>query len=120
MERVVESVLASALSKLRAAGKVPESFAGPIAIERPRREEFGDYGCALPLALAKAARRPPAECGRDLIAAMELPEGVFDDVNFAPPGYVNFKVRPAAWFRQLRAIAEAPGRDGVNDAGRGE
>ena len=120
MERVVESVVGAALRRMKAAGKVPESFAGAVAVERPRREEFGDFGCAIPLALAKATRRPPAECGRDLIAAMELPDGVFDFVNFAPPGYVNFKVRPAAWFGQLRAISEAPLQYGDNDVGQGE
>jgi arginyl-tRNA synthetase len=48
------------------------------------------------------------------MAALSLPEGLFVDVNFAPPGYVNFKVNPVAWFERLRDATVLP------DTGRGE
>ena len=37
---------------------------------------------------------------------MTLPEDLFESVAFAPPGYVNFKVRPTAWFARLPRAEE--------------
>ncbi len=108
MEAIIEQVLSKALESLKSQGKAPVDFTGPIAIERPKRPEFGDFGCALPLALARASKRPPADCARDLIAALEPPEGLFDEIAFAPPGYVNFRVRPSAWFAQLDRLFAIP------------
>lgn len=108
MESTVERVVAGALRRLKDEGKVPAEAVLPVAIERPKREEFGDFGCALPLAMAKATKRPPAVCANDLIAAMEVPEDLFEAVTFAPPGYVNFKVRPTAWFARLPRAEEIP------------
>lgn len=114
MEAIVERVLTEAMERLRAEGKVPAEVRLQAVIERPKREEFGDFGCALPLALAKATRRNPAECGRELMAAIQAPEGLFDAVTFAPPGYLNFKVSASAWFDRMRDVTTLP------DVGGGE
>jgi arginyl-tRNA synthetase len=108
METIVERVLSEAMEQLRAAGKVPQDLRLPIVIERPKREEFGDFGCALPLALAKATRRNPMECGKELMAAIQAPDGLFEAVTFAPPGYLNFKVATAAWFDRMKDVTTLP------------
>jgi len=108
MEALVEQVLSKALETLKSQGKAPADFTGPVVIERPKRPEFGDFGCALPLAMARAAKRPPAECARDLIGAIDAPAGLFEEVAFAPPGYVNFRIRPSAWFARLDHLARIP------------
>jgi len=114
MEAIVERVLTQAMERLQAAGKVPAELRLPVVIERPKREEFGDFGCALPLALAKATRRNPMECGKELMAAIEAPEGLFEAVTFAPPGYLNFKVAPAAWFQRMKDVTTIPA-DGAGE-----
>jgi arginyl-tRNA synthetase len=108
MEAIVERVLFEAMERLRADGKIPAEVRPSVVIERPKRDEFGDFGCALPLALGKATRRNPAECGKELMAAIQAPEGLFQAVTFAPPGYLNFKVAPAAWFERMRDVTTLP------------
>ncbi len=108
MEAIVERVLTEAMERLRAEGKVPADVRPAVVIERPKREEFGDFGCALPLALAKAARRNPVECGKELMAAIQAPHGLFEAITFAPPGYLNFKVAPAAWFDRMQDVTTIP------------
>jgi arginyl-tRNA synthetase len=48
---------------------------------------------------------------------MDVPQDVFARVEFAPPGYVNFTVRPDAWFARLADIAADPANYGASDAG---
>lgn len=119
MELLVEKLVAEALESLRCLGKIPAEFRPLIVIERPKREEFGDFGTALPLAMARALKRKPAECAADLIAAIAAPEGIFTSIEFAPPGYVNFRITPSAWFSILKGVFESPLTYGASDAGHG-
>ncbi len=120
MEAKVIVWFRDAVARLKREGVLPADFAVDLAIERPRREEFGDFGCALPLQMARVMKRPPAECARALIGAMTVPDDEVAAVEFAPPGYVNVRVRPEAWFAGLREVREAPDRYGESAAGAGE
>jgi arginyl-tRNA synthetase len=64
METIVEQVMSDAMERLRADGKIPADARPAVVIERPKRDEHGDFGCALPLALAKLARRNPVRSER--------------------------------------------------------
>jgi len=118
METKVAKLLEEAVSLLKREGKVPGDFIPDIIIERPKREEFGDFGCALPLSMARVARKAPKDCGNDLIEAMDIPPDTFEAVSFAPPGFINFKVLPEAWFHGLKAVSEDP--TGYGSSGVGE
>jgi|LSQX01.3.fsa_nt_gb arginyl-tRNA synthetase len=108
MEQKVLEIVANALNSLKKDGLVPEDFQGPVIIERPKRPEFGDFGCALPLVLARVMKRSPAECAGLLIKAMTPPAGLFESIEFAPPGYVNFRVTVDAWFKALKTVLDIP------------
>lgn len=120
METIVEQLLKRALDTLRSRGVVPDDFSPDVIIERPKREEFGDFGCALPLAMARVAHKSPKDCGQDLMEALDLPPDLFEDVSFAPPGFLNFTVRPEAWFSRLKSLAASPGTYGDTSAGEGQ
>lgn len=113
-ENIALDVIGAALEKLKTSGDLPADFDPPIIIERPKNEEFGDFGCALPMVMCKALRKPPAVCGKTLMDAIDAPAGVFENISFAAPGYVNFKVSPAAWFERLESLDQIP------DVGGGE
>lgn len=120
MEAKVIAWVRDAVERLKREGVLPADYRVDLSIERPRREEFGDFGCALPLQMARVMKRPPAECARALIEAMTVPDDEVSAVEFAPPGYVNVRVRPEAWFAGLREVRDAPERYGESVAGAGE
>ncbi|MBP7381801.1 arginine--tRNA ligase [Myxococcota bacterium] len=113
-EDIAAAVIGSALARMKESGAVPADFNPQIIIERPKNEGFGDFGCAIPMVMCKTLRRPPAACGQALMEALEPPPGVFEDISFAAPGYINFKVSPAAWFERLVRL------DCIPDVGHGE
>ncbi len=120
MEAKIIAWVQAAVERLKREGVLPADYRPEVSIERPRREEFGDFGCALPLQMARVLKRPPAECARALIEAMTVPDDEVATVEFAPPGYINFRVRPEAWFAGLRDIRNAPDSYGSSAAGAGE
>ena len=113
-EEIAAGTLAEALDKLKAAGGVPDDFEPKIVIERPKNPDFGDFGCALPMLMCKATRTAPAICGRNLMDKIQAPPGIFDEISFAPPGYINFRVSPTAWFEGLQSVCDIP------DVGHGQ
>ncbi|NOZ02117.1 MAG: arginine--tRNA ligase [Deltaproteobacteria bacterium] len=120
METIVEEILTRAVGELKRRGELPGDFFPDVIIERPKREEFGDYGCPLPLAMAKAAHKSPKDCGNAILEVVDAPSDLFDAITFAPPGFLNFKVNPRAWFMKLQDIAADPEGFGGSGAGRNQ
>jgi len=74
-------------------------------VELPKREEWGDFSSNVAMALAPKVRRPPIEIA-DAIAK-ELQAGsaeLFERVEVAAPGFLNFTVKRNRWVEVLRAI----------------
>lgn len=107
-EEIAAGTLAEAIHRLKASGGLPETFEPKIVIERPKNPDFGDFGCALPMLMCKATKTAPAICGKSLMDSIQPPPGIFDDISFAPPGYINFRVSPGAWFAELQSVCSIP------------
>ena len=111
-----QSILARAFCE--AAARVLGDSAASAAIdpdevlERPREKSLGDFSSPLPLRLAKIARRKPAEIGAQIQSAIDAPPFV-ESIEFAPPGFLNIKIKPAAKTRVVAAVLQNP------DYGRG-
>ena len=111
-----QSILARAFCE--AAARVLGDNAASAAIdpdevlERPREKSLGDFSSPLPLRLAKIARRKPAEIGAQIQSAIVAPPFV-ESIEFAPPGFLNVKIKPAAKTRVVAAVLQNP------DYGRG-
>ena len=111
-----QSILARAFCE--AAARVLGDSAASAAIdpdevlERPREKSLGDFSSPLPLRLAKIARRKPAEIGAQIQSAIDAPPFV-ESIEFAPPGFLNVKIKPAAKTRVVAAVLQNP------DYGRG-
>ena len=111
-----QSILARAFCE--AAARVLGDSAASAAIdpdevlERPREKSLGDFSSPLPLRLAKIARRKPAEIGAQIQSAIDAPPFV-ESIEFAPPGFLNVKIKSAAKTRVVAAVLQNP------DYGRG-
>ena len=89
--REIEKLARDAILAAQEAGELPAFDAPPLVVERPQREEHGDYATTAGLQLAGVARMPPMRIA-DIIAS-RIPEGGFlSKVEAAPPGFVNFSL----------------------------
>ena len=110
------------IAALRAAGTLPADTATPeFVIERPKDRSHGDFSTNAAMLLAKAAKSNPRAIAQALLPLIQAADrdGLLAGIEIAGPGFLNFRVAPAAWQRQLRAIHAQGAAYGRNDSGRG-
>ena len=79
-----------------------------IALERPKVAAHGDIACNAAMQLAKAARRNPRELAQQIVERLQADPAVSElvaAIEIAGPGFINFRLAPAAHQAVLHAIA---------------
>lgn len=85
-------------------GKALPTFSVPeVLVERPQKKEMGDFATALPLKLAREAKRAPIQIAEAIVAHFPPSESV-SRVQAAAPGFVNITLSDAWIARQVEAI----------------
>lgn len=84
-----------------------------IVLERPKVAAHGDIACNAAMQLAKAARRNPRELAQQIVERIQANPSVNEvitAIEIAGPGFINFRLAPAAHQAVLHAIS-AEGQD---------
>ena len=119
MKTLLHALLVQGIEALRAAGTVPADTATPdFVIERPKTREHGDFASNAAMLLAKAARSNPRALAQALVAALPASADVAR-VEIAGPGFINFRLAPGAWQREVAAALGQGEHYGHNPSGRG-
>lgn len=63
---------------------------------------FGDYQANTAMVLAKQLRMNPRELAGKLVDALDL--GELADADIAGPGFINFRIKPAAWAKHVAVL----------------
>ncbi len=102
-KRLLADAYGKALAK-----EAPEHADFPIAFEKPRQPEHGDFACSIALQLGKRLKRNPRQLAEALtagaVAAFPEFDRFFAGFEIAGPGFINFRLRPEV---KLAAIALA-------------
>ncbi|HVI59686.1 MAG TPA: arginine--tRNA ligase [Luteimonas sp.] len=119
MKSQLRALIAQGIDALRAAGALPADLATPdFVVERPKDRGHGDFSTNAALLLAKPARSNPRALAQALVDALPK-DGDIAAVEIAGPGFLNFRLAPSAWQRQLREVHERGAAYGRNDGGAG-
>jgi arginyl-tRNA synthetase len=120
----LRALIDQGIVRLREQGILPNDLALPeFVIERPKDRSHGDFSSNVAMLLARhpdksGARSNPRVIAQALVEALPHSTDIAA-IEIAGPGFLNFRLAPPAWQRQLRHI-HATGRDyGRNDAGNG-
>ena len=105
-----------AIKTAQAQGALPAFDIPGVPIERAAKPDYGDYATALPLKLARDAKRAPLQIAQAIAAHFPKDEAVAK-AQVAPPGFVNITLSNAWLARQVETIV-AQGRAALA-AGRG-
>jgi arginyl-tRNA synthetase len=90
-----------------------------VPLERPRQADHGDFASSLALQLAKQLGRNPRQLAQALKDA--LPKAsILAGCEIAGPGFLNFRLDPAARFAVIREALAAPEAFGRSALGGGE
>ncbi len=89
-----------------------------VVFELPRDASHGDLACNAAMVLAKQVGMKPRDLAGILATALGAIDGV-TDVEIAGPGFLNLRVEPRLWTREIDAIIDAGTDYGRNDSGAG-
>ena len=119
MKPQIRALVDRGIARLREAGTLPADIAVPeFTVERPKDRAHGDFSANAAMLLAKAAKTNPRALAQALVEALP-PDPAIAAVEIAGPGFVNFRLAPAAWQAMLRDIAAQGDAYGRNDSGGG-
>lgn len=88
-----------------------------VKIEPPSDATHGDYATNVAMQLAPAVKDSPTRIATKLVAAIGHVPGV-ESVEVVPPGFINFRVAPAWFFRAVRSILDDPKGFGRSTVGQ--
>jgi arginyl-tRNA synthetase len=103
---LADRVRASLSLALASMGMEELARGATYVIERPKRAEHGDLATNVAMALAKKAGKPPRAIAEALVKALEGSD-VVASAEVAGPGFVNLRLRPAAFQAELADITRA-------------
>jgi arginyl-tRNA synthetase len=91
-----------------------------VPLERPRDPSHGDLATNVAMTLAGTLRRPPRGIAEEIAGALDLESAGVSSVEVAGPGFLNFRLTPAAVASALDEIVSRDEAYGRSEAGGGE
>ena len=118
-QQVKETVM-NALGRLVAEGKIEAVPLPAFNVERPADVSHGDFSCNAAMASAKALKNNPRAIGQMIADAAILDGTVFEKIEVAGPGFLNFFISPV-WFNETVGEVISSGGDyGKTELGKGK
>lgn len=119
MKDKLQEIVANAAGAAFAAGELTSGEFGVVSVEETKAAAHGDYATNFALAGASAQKMPPRKIAEAIIAHIDDPDGIIEDIQIAGPGFINFFISPAAWHPVIRAVHEKQGLYGAVNIGQG-
>ncbi len=115
----LRALIGQGIEALRANGTLPADTLPPdFVVERPKTREHGDFATNAAMLLAKAARSNPRALAQALVEALPASDDI-TRVEIAGPGFINFKLAPVAFQREVVSVLKEADDYGRNLVGNG-
>ncbi len=119
LKETITDIIKQAISTAQAADQLPVVTLPEIVIERPQNPDHGDYASSIPLKLARAMGDKPLNIAQRIVDNIR-PSDEIAEVNVAPPGFINFKLKESWLAGQVTAILTEGKSYGSSDSGKGK
>ncbi len=83
-----------------------------VELEIPKTPEHGDYASNIALSLTRHLKRNPRQIASEMVAGLNESGDILEKVEIAGPGFINFFIKPAAWYGVIREILDDPQKYG--------
>ena len=119
-ENELKNIIEQAIKKAIADGALPEAEIPQFNIEKPANKDNGDYSTNVAMAGARAFKKAPRMIAEAIESCIDLDGTVFEKVEIAGPGFMNFFLSQQFYSNVLKDIF-ACGKDyGKSDYGQGK
>ncbi len=83
-----------------------EGAAGSYTVELPRHASQGDFSTNMAMVMAGREKKNPRELAKQLVAKLSEHTGLFEKVEIAGPGFINFFIRNTVWQSVVKPVCE--------------
>ncbi|MBN1640532.1 MAG: arginine--tRNA ligase [Anaerolineae bacterium] len=118
IQDLIAELATEAIRRAQAAGALPAFEAPAVAVQPPRRPEFGDMSTSVCMQMARLARMAPLRIA-EIVVAHHPAHDMIGNVEVAPPGFLNYTFSSGWLARQVETINACAERWGWIDAGQG-
>ncbi len=119
MKATLEEIVLSVLNTARVEGVIKSEAMPPIIIDRPKREEHGDFSTNVAMLMASSEGRKPRDIAEDILSHLGAHE-MIEKCEVAGPGFINFFLKESFWHKRLAYIIKAASEFGRVEAGKGK
>jgi arginyl-tRNA synthetase len=119
VQEQVQNAVLQALSQARQNGQLKVHHVPPVPLDTPKNADWGDLATTIAMTMAAAERRAPFEIAQLIIDNIPRRDALFERVEIARPGFINFTVHPGVWLDVLRQIEDQGIRYGHDQLGAG-
>lgn len=121
MRQILTGKIREALERARENGEfVSQEALADLTVEVPRIASHGDWSTNAAMVLAPLEKKPPRVLAEIIIGNLKDPEGFFDRIEIAGPGFINFNLTNKWWHQVLLDIDRLGPDYGRLDLGRGQ
>lgn len=119
-EELLKEKITDAINKAIENGDLPQGDIPQFNIEKPANKANGDYSTNVALAGAKVFKKAPRMIAEAISNCLELDGTVFEKVEIAGPGFMNFYLSQKFYTDVLRDIFACASDYGKSDFGQGK
>ncbi len=119
-ENILRQKLLAAVEAAVAAGELPDENPAPFIIERPSNKANGDYSTNIAMACAKCFKKAPRIIAESIANTIDLSNTLFERVEIAGPGFLNFFLSQAYYSEILKDIFVCGDNYGKSNYGKGQ
>lgn len=119
-EELLKEKITSAINKAIENGDLPQGDIPQFNIEKPANKANGDYSTNVALAGAKAFKKAPRMIAEAISNCLELDGTVFEKVEIAGPGFMNFYLSQKFYTDVLKDVFACASDYGKSDFGQGK
>ena len=103
----IRDMLTAAAEKAAEAGQFPEGAElAPFTVERPADVQNGDFASNAAMVSARNLHMAPVRIAAALSEHLNLEGSMFERCDIAGPGFMNFRLAPVWFAKDLQAVSE--------------
>ena len=120
MKAILKQIIAEAVTAAHRKGDLLVAELPEFDIEAPKREIHGDFSTNIAMVSAAVQKMAPRKIADIITANITDLNSDISDIKIAGPGFINFFLKPEAWYPVLTAIHQKDQRYGFSNIGRGK
>jgi arginyl-tRNA synthetase len=119
IKKNIRDLITASAERAKASSQLVFDTIPAFEVEGAKHAEHGDLATNLALILAKQAKLPPRQVAQAIIDHLAAPEGMLLKVEIAGPGFINFFIADAYWYRVIAEIHRMGTAYGNSNMGAG-